>query len=848
MRTQLRQPLGAALLEGTLYDEQIELERRMLGDGVDRYRKLVEQAKQRGETCQLKPVERLAAFWFERLEAEILSVKRSTAAGESDRGRAVYGPVLKLLPAGKLAAITLNHALCRVLSDGGSSDWVAIADEVGLAVKAELGMLSLKATDRERWDELVSRFKRLNVSHVNRWASRAQIPEKLDKTVRIQVGTCLLNSMRFGCPLPTRGEEFQTAFRRTNRRDGNQITAMFTTDDEILDLIEKGIEARAFHRPCYRPMIVPPVLWMTPKRDDANADNTHSQRIEGGYLRLRTALMVKMNPEQRAFLEAAELSPIYDAVNALGQVPLRINKPLLAVAGEIWRTGGGELGIPHLNNLTPPTHPSGYDGSVQKGRWDHVPPDEKERYKAESARVIEENTRRRSARQEFLNAFDIAEEYKDYGRIFFPPEADFRWRFYSTPRHLHYQGDDLRRALLQFARYRPPNPTDPRDRGMFALKVNAANCFGMDKLPFSERVQWADDHRAEIERAAKDPLDDGWWRTADKGRKPFRFLAACMALADPLGSGAHAIVQRDGTCNGLQHYAALTRDEETAPLVNLTPGERPNSVYKDIFAEVKQALIDDARAGHRLANAILLFADVSLIKQVVMTKFYDVTKSGARDQVAAALARLGVQTGDAPRYKGDPGASIVNAAMYLTDLTMHAVAKLCRRASEVMEWLKDCAREIVALGESVRWTNPDGLPVVQPHRQEGIVRIHTAVAQLSVAYDDAKAKVKAQDQIRAVAPDMVHSLDACHLHRVARRSAQDRFDLATCHDGFGSHAVSYDTLGATLAEEFAGLHERPILSNVWQEWQRTYQIRLPEPPQPGTFDIREVLKATYPFS
>ena len=69
--------------------------------------------------------------------------------------------------------------------------------------------------------------------------------------------------------------------------------------------------------------------------------------------------------------------------------------------------------------------------------------------------------------------------------------------------------------------------------------------------------------------------------------KPWETLAACMelrdALAHPDGPENYPSclpVHQDGSCNGLQHYAALGRDVEGAKLVNLIEvGDKPADVY-----------------------------------------------------------------------------------------------------------------------------------------------------------------------------------------------------------------------------------------------------------------------------
>lgn len=43
---------------------------------------------------------------------------------------------------------------------------------------------------------------------------------------------------------------------------------------------------------------------------------------------------------------------------------------------------------------------------------------------------------------------------------------------------------------------------------------------------------------------------------------------------------------QDGSCNGLQHYAALGRDSMGATSVNLSPSDLPQDVYSEVAAQV----------------------------------------------------------------------------------------------------------------------------------------------------------------------------------------------------------------------------------------------------------------------
>lgn len=77
----------------------------------------------------------------------------------------------------------------------------------------------------------------------------------------------------------------------------------------------------------------------------------------------------------------------------------------------------------------------------------------------------------------------------------------------------------------------------------------------------------------------------GWWKTADD---PWQALATCMEIADAIRSPdptqfiSHQPVHQDGSCNGLQHYAALGQDTYGAKQVNLLPADRPQDVYEEV--------------------------------------------------------------------------------------------------------------------------------------------------------------------------------------------------------------------------------------------------------------------------
>ena len=110
--------------------------------------------------------------------------------------------------------------------------------------------------------------------------------------------------------------------------------------------------------------------------------------------------------------------------------------------------------------------------------------------------------------------------------------------------------------MLKFAEAKPLG-----NRGLYWLKVHLANFAGKDKMSFDDRATYVDDNMEKIRESVSDPLsDDPWWMTLND---PFQGLATCQEIVRAIDSGNPEMymcslpVHMDGSCNGLQHYAAL---------------------------------------------------------------------------------------------------------------------------------------------------------------------------------------------------------------------------------------------------------------------------------------------------
>jgi DNA-directed RNA polymerase, mitochondrial len=165
--------------------------------------------------------------------------------------------------------------------------------------------------------------------------------------------------------------------------------------------------------------------------------------------------------------------------------------------------------------------------------------------------------------------------------------------------------------------------------------------YGFDKANFDERVQWCEDRLSDIYDSAENPLTgNGWWKKADD---PWQCLACCFELKaaldspDPLAFQSSLPVHQDGTCNGLQHYAALGGDARGAAQVNLAAADRPSDVYTHVSRMVEQLLEEDAEKGQKYALMLKGKIARKVVKQTVMTTVYGVTFVGAREQIEKQL-------------------------------------------------------------------------------------------------------------------------------------------------------------------------------------------------------------------
>ena len=76
-------------------------------------------------------------------------------------------------------------------------------------------------------------------------------------------------------------------------------------------------------------------------------------------------------------------------------------------------------------------------------------------------------------------------------------------------------------------------------------------------------------------------------------------------------------VHQDGTCNGLQHYAALGGDSRGAQQVNLDVTDKPSDVYTYVANMVQKVIDEDVKKGDKYAMMLTGKIARKVVKQTV---------------------------------------------------------------------------------------------------------------------------------------------------------------------------------------------------------------------------------------
>jgi DNA-directed RNA polymerase len=732
-----------------LYYRQIHIEEEQMQDAVNTYTESLKTLMDMGRGTTLNYIQKILLEWYEPLSVALTEEIKDIQMKKPGNDRSVYGPCLLLLPVEKLTVLTLNTVLNAILKSGNAGVNVnQCAMMVGNLLESEVNINKLKMGSGKTtlWQKDLIKEAYANTRHARAIGARIRMllgDEGWSSQLKVKVGAVLIQIL-----LETAKHGDVPAFVHTTWYKVNKMKSigLLRLDESCFKLMAE----REMHTvlPRYLPMIVPPKDW----------DNT---RKTSCYFRLKSTLMRAFNRSQIDAVRRAEMDGVLEGLNFIGSIPWRINKPMF----EIFKTALehnhaiGELPT-HINFELPEAKdcyslPSQkYERKYNKKKSTkaeelvaaaeaalapeveptpeptepaepEVPAFDERLFIEMCRRVKLKNAELHSLRCDTQLKYWVAEKFLE-DVMYFPVNMDFRGRAYPIPPNLSIVGSDLCRALLTFAEKKKLG-----ENGFFWLKVHLCNLFGNNKIAFDDRAAWTEEHLREIHACVANPFgdhdDDKFWTNADD---PFQALAAmheivnALKLENPGNYYCSLPIHMDGSCNGLQHYAALGRDEVGGASVNLTPSDKPQDVYskvldivharlandatlpdtegiehynlnkefklgKDMYAkEDKLTVAEDVKIGH-IARFLQNIIDRKVIKQTVMTSVYGVTHVGARAQVQARL--------EEKIYKGvavmtpEKDKELFQASHYLANLTLKSLEEMFSGAKDILLACLSCS-------------------------------------------------------------------------------------------------------------------------------------------------------------
>lgn len=840
---------------------QVKAECEAWQRAANEYKELLNDMCEHKLAPNLPYMKSLFLGWFEPLRNTIAAEQESYRSGKR---KTAYGRFFDQLPADMMAVITMHKLMALMMTGGehghGHARVIQAACTIGDAVEQEVKIQSflkktkkkkVKEGDEDRGDEtkaasqeqeklqeklrhkVTDLLKKRKLPAVQKLVKGQDDLKPWGQEAKAKVGSrlieLLIQTAYIQPPANQLAEdppEIRPAFLHTFRtvtRDTKSSSRRYGLI-QCDPLILKGLERTARHMVIpYMPMLVPPVKW--------------TGYDKGAYMFLPSSVMrthgVRQQREAVKRAPLQQLQTVFEALDILGATKWRVNKRVLSVVDRIWNSGGRLADLVDRNDIALPEKPDTEDeAQIRKWKW-----------KVKSTR--KENRERHSQRCDIELKLAVARKMKEEEGFYYPHNLDFRGRAYPMHPYLNHLGSDLCRGILEFAESRPLGKS-----GLRWLKIHLANLYagGVDKLSHEGRLAFTENHLDDIFDSADRPLEGKrWWLNAED---PFQFLAVCINLTEALRSSSpetfrsNIPVHQDGSCNGLQHYAALGRDKLGAAAVNLVAGEKPADVYSGIAARVLEIMQMDAKKDPAVfrdalhARTLIHQVDRKLVKQTVMTSVYGVTYIGARDQIKRRLKERGAIMDDTELFR---------ASCYAAKTTLTALGEMFEAARSIMSWLGDCAKIIASENQPVRWTSPLGLPVVQPYRRVGRHLVKTSLQILTLQRETDKVLTKRQRT--AFPPNFVHSLDGSHMMMTAVACKTAGLNFAGVHDSYWTHACDVDEMNRILREKFVELYETPILENLLESFQNSFpSLSFPPLPERGDFDLKDVLDSAYFFN
>lgn len=354
--------------------------------------------------------------------------------------------------------------------------------------------------------------------------------------------------------------------------------------------------------------------------------------------------------------------------------------------------------------------------------------------------------------------------------------------------------------------------------------------------------------------------------------------------------------------NGSQHLSALTKDEITAPHVNLVPSDLPGDLYKyvadhvwefiedslaimpleefdelteviDFISDIKKRIADTPVGSERRDELISAFQEYKrtkseeiakaavvfwgrikdskhkrkIVKRNVMTISYGSTAYGMSQQQNDDARKHGITSLNMLEQKW---------GSFMGRLVFEDCKICLRRPMRLLSIFEEAGKRAEAAGGFLSWTVPvTDFPVVQmyvdgtpkkvyiqygpPIGERNSAGYYDNTLQINICFIENLKPAKGK-QSQGASPNAIHSLDAAHLMMTV--TSVD-FPVTTIHDSFGCLLADMPDLYVAVREQFVKLYEHDPLTSLMNDIGGDASgVEI------GTLDVNLVLDSEYCFA
>ena len=586
--------------------------------------------------------------------------------------------------------------------------------------------------------------------------------------------------------------------------------------------------------------------------------------IAGLYSSLTKEPFIKGWTNSKLFHEYLD-KPFIQGLESLRQQPWQLNQPLLSamkavkppeVLDLVDEHGEIQLYNIHHENLHLPKKLKHLDGTKFMGKKDP-------KLQRMLSKYFEYN--------QVIKKAELVGNRTFYQEV----SCDYRGRVYYAESFLEFQGSDLARSLFLFA-----NKKRVTERGYWWISVHAAACYNksysiaelkelqwlttdyatylkeegldtisVDKMTLDDRALWVKHNLEFIIQSARSKYID------HSAEKPYSFLACCIEIAayhkckilrQEYMSGFPIPI--DGSNNGWQHLAAMSKDKQAGTLVSLVP----TPIQKDFYVAVAKELITVMPEWFNEKQMPMKHIRKGIAKRGSMTRAY----SAGKQRIAKNMYDDCHMEGFTVKYSISE-----NDCDNLAGNLIKAINTVCAGPLKTTKFLQKIAEHELNSGRNnLTWHTPSGFPVVykanlqHERKQRGTIKgiqgnkdgrvMH--VVKVDVINKETNERVPCRRSFASgISPNVVHSYDAAHM---ANTITAFNGSFGAVHDSFSTHADEVDFLQEITKITFIAQYD---VENFFEVIKDTLMLNKEsftfKQPELGNLDLTEVINSKYFF-